>query len=52
VSQDAGRILLVDDERAVLDVLQEYFRGRGFVVEGASDRERALGAAGRTRACR
>jgi CheY-like chemotaxis protein len=42
---DLGRILVVDDEEPVRDVLCEYFEGQGFGVEAAPDGEAALAAA-------
>jgi hypothetical protein len=41
---DLGRILVVDDEEPVRDVLCEYFEGRGFGVAAA---ESALASARR-----
>lgn len=52
MSSDAnglGRILVVDDEEPVRDVLCEYFESQGFGVEGAPDGEAALAALGRLR---
>jgi CheY-like chemotaxis protein len=37
-----GRLLLVDDEVAVLDVLSEYFVAQGYDVETAASGEDAL----------
>jgi two-component system, response regulator, stage 0 sporulation protein F len=37
-----GRLLLVDDDPAVLDVLSEYFVGQGYKVSVASNGEAAL----------
>jgi len=52
MSSDAnglGRILVVDDEEPVRDVLCEYFESQGFGVEAAPDGEAALAALGRLR---
>jgi two-component system response regulator (stage 0 sporulation protein F) len=52
MSRDAnglGRILVVDDEEPVRDVLCEYFESQGFGVEAAPDGEAALAALGRRR---
>jgi DNA-binding response OmpR family regulator len=52
MSSDAsglGRILVVDDEEPVRDVLCEYFESQGFGVEPAPDGEAALAALGRHR---
>jgi DNA-binding response OmpR family regulator len=46
---DLGRILVVDDEEPVRDVLCEYFESQGFGVEAAPDGEAALTALGRRR---
>ena len=46
---DLGRILVVDDEEPVRDVLCEYFEGQGFGVEAAPDGEAALAALSRQR---
>jgi len=40
-----GRLLLVDDEAPVLDVLSEYFTTQGYAVETASNGPDALSAA-------
>lgn len=45
----AGRILIVDDEAPVRDVLTEYFAGQGYAVQSAGGGAEALEAAGRTR---
>jgi two-component system response regulator (stage 0 sporulation protein F) len=45
----AGRILIVDDEEPVREVLTEYFAGQGYTVESAGGGAEALEAAGRTR---
>jgi two-component system, response regulator, stage 0 sporulation protein F len=37
-----GRILIVDDESAVREVLSEYFEEQGYAVETAGDGEAAL----------
>src|SRR5919108_727136 len=39
-----GRLLLVDDDPGVLDLLYEYFAGQGYEVEVASSGEVALSA--------
>jgi DNA-binding response OmpR family regulator len=44
-----GRILIVDDEPPVLDVLSEYFATQGFAVETASSGAEALSAVKRER---
>jgi two-component system, response regulator, stage 0 sporulation protein F len=44
-----GRILVVDDEEPVRDVLCEYFESQGFGVEATPDGEAALVALGRHR---
>ena len=52
MSSDAnglGRILVVDDEEPVRDVLCEYLESQGFGVEAAPDGETALAALGRHR---
>src|SRR3954454_17133866 len=43
------RVLVVDDEPIVRDVLERYLEREGFMVETAGDGEEALGAAGRFR---
>lgn len=45
----AGRILIVDDEEPVREVLAEYFAGQGYAVESAGGGAEALEVAGRTR---
>ncbi|HSF05028.1 MAG TPA: response regulator [Methylomirabilota bacterium] len=45
----AGRILIVDDEAPVLDVLSEYFAGQGYAVQTAASGAAALAAVGRER---
>jgi len=42
-----GRILIVDDEEPVLDVLSEYFAGQGYAVQTAASGLEALAAVGR-----
>ncbi|HEY3067336.1 MAG TPA: response regulator [Methylomirabilota bacterium] len=42
-----GRLLIVDDETPVLDVLREYFEGQGYHVETANSGLDALAAIGR-----
>lgn len=37
-----GRILVVDDEQSVVEVLSEYFAGQGYSVRTASDGQQAL----------
>jgi len=49
VARRSARILLVDDEADVREVLREYLDGQGFDVETAEDGERALAAARRAR---
>lgn len=49
MTDSLGRILIVDDEKAVLDVLGEYFATQGYAVETASSGEQALEAAMRER---
>lgn len=44
-----GRILIVDDETPVLDVLSEYFATQGYTVETAANGTDALAAVQRTR---
>jgi len=44
-----GRLLIVDDEAPVRDVLDEYFAGQGYAVDTASDGAAALAAARRRR---
>src|SRR5207249_6329073 len=39
-----GRLLLVDDDPGVLDLLNEYFAGQGYDVEVATSGEVALSA--------
>jgi DNA-binding response OmpR family regulator len=45
----AGRLLIVDDEIPVLEVLSEYFVAQGYVVDTASSGEVALSAVSRRR---
>ena len=45
MTQSLGRLLLVDDETPVLDVLSEYFSTQGYAVETASTGADALAAA-------
>jgi two-component system response regulator (stage 0 sporulation protein F) len=49
VSTGLGRILIVDDEAPVLEVLSEYFTTQGYAVETASSGADALAAVGRQR---
>ncbi|HEV8474108.1 MAG TPA: response regulator [Methylomirabilota bacterium] len=44
-----GRLLLVDDEAPVLEVLSEYFVGQGYAVDTAASGEEALIAATKRR---
>jgi len=44
-----ARVLVVDDEPIVRDVLERYLEREGFVVETAGDGEEALGTVGRFR---
>jgi two-component system response regulator (stage 0 sporulation protein F) len=46
---DSGRLLIVDDETPVLEVLSEYFGGQGYDVETASNGTEALDAVRRRR---
>jgi CheY-like chemotaxis protein len=46
---DSGRLLIVDDETPVLEVLSEYFSGQGYDVETASSGKQALESVGRRR---
>jgi two-component system response regulator (stage 0 sporulation protein F) len=46
---DSGRLLIVDDEAPVLEVLSEYFGGQGYAVEMASSGKEALEAVRRRR---
>lgn len=46
---DPGRLLIVDDETPVLEVLSEYFTGQGYAVETASSGKDALEAVRRRR---
>jgi len=41
-SPGLGRILIVDDEQSVREVLSEYFTEQGYAVESAGDGEEAL----------
>jgi two-component system response regulator (stage 0 sporulation protein F) len=42
MSASLGRILVVDDEVSVREVLSEYFVGQGYTVETAADGDQAL----------
>ena len=42
MSESLGRILLVDDEPSVVEVLSEYFGGQGYTVATAPNGEEAL----------
>jgi len=44
-----GRLLLVDDDPGVLELLNEYFVAQGYKVEAASNGEAALSAVRATR---
>ncbi|MGH7543611.1 MAG: response regulator, partial [Gemmatimonadota bacterium] len=44
-----GRILIVDDEEPVLDILSEYFAGQGYAVRTAASGAEAIAAVGRER---
>lgn len=46
---ELGRILVVDDEQPVVEVLREYFASQGYAVESASNGIEALAAVGRQR---
>ena len=46
---DAGRMLIVDDEAPVRDVLSDYFSERGYAVMTAADGQAALAAFARER---
>jgi len=41
VSNQLGRLLIVDDEAAIRFALVEYFRGSGWTVDAASEKEEA-----------
>jgi two-component system response regulator (stage 0 sporulation protein F) len=43
MTDSLGRILVVDDETSVVDVLSEYFAGQGYTVKTANNGEQALG---------
>ncbi len=45
----SGRLLLVDDEGSVLDLLAEYFVERGYAVTAVATGEKALAAFTRER---
>ena len=47
-ARDAGCVLLVDDEEAVIEVEQEILRERGHVVHSAADGSQALEILGRS----
>lgn len=49
MAESLGRLLIVDDEAPVLDVLREYFATQGYTVETASDGAAALDAVRRMR---
>lgn len=49
MAEGLGRILIVDDEQPVLDVLGEYFSTQGYSVDTASNGSDALVAARRAR---
>ena len=42
MTDSLGRILVVDDENSVVEVLNEYFSGQGYTVKTASSGEQAL----------
>src|SRR5437868_2194809 len=42
MTESLGKILVVDDEQSVVEVLSEYFAGQGYTVETASNGEQAL----------
>jgi len=44
MTDSLGRILVVDDEQSVVEVLGEYFSGQGYTVKTASSGEEALSA--------
>jgi two-component system response regulator (stage 0 sporulation protein F) len=46
---DPGRLLIVDDETPVREVLSEYFGDQGYAVQTAADGNEALAAIGRQR---
>ena len=48
-TRDSGRILLVDDEAAVREVLSDYFVERGYAVSTAAGGQEALAAFARER---
>lgn len=41
MGEEAGRLLIVDDEAAIRFALVEYFRGSGWSVDAASEKEEA-----------
>lgn len=49
MAESLGRLLIVDDEAAVLEVLNEYFATQGYTVETASNGAGALEAVRRAR---
>ncbi len=44
MTRSLGRILVVDDEAPMREVLREYFIGQGYAVETASNGDEALAA--------
>jgi DNA-binding response OmpR family regulator len=42
MSESLGRILVVDDEQPIVEVLSEYFEGKGYTVATAPNGEQAL----------
>ena len=42
ISQESNRIMVVDDEQVIRDVLTDFFTGENFVVESMSSGEEAL----------
>jgi two-component system, response regulator, stage 0 sporulation protein F len=49
MTEPVGRILIVDDELSVVEVLGEYFTGQGYSVATATDGAEALGVVERFR---
>lgn len=49
VTAPSGRLLIVDDEKLVLDVLSEYFESKGYVIETADSGPEAIAAFSRVR---
>jgi CheY-like chemotaxis protein len=49
VTASRGRILVVDDEAAIVEVLAEYLGSRGYAVRSTADGREALAAVARER---